>query len=108
MLIMPSPIPVHWWIRAIIRKQKKKKERIISLFRISLVLTGKEGGGDEWFDLSSVTLGEASDPPEYDKVPTDREELVLDVPSSSSTSLFTFELPLSISELELLREDTSR
>lgn len=80
MLIMPSPIPVQ----------------------------GKEGGGDEWFDLSSVTLGEASDPPEYDKVPTDREELVLDVPSSSSTSLFTFELPLSISELELLREDTSR
>lgn len=119
MLIMPSPIPVHWWISSVSKqftsqvkcKKKEKDNRekgLVSLFRI-VVLTGKEGGGDEWFDFSSVILGEASDPPEYDKLPTDREELVLDVLSSSSTStsLFPFKLSLRISELELLCEYTS-
>lgn len=26
MLIMPSPIPVHWWIRAIIRNKRKERK----------------------------------------------------------------------------------
>ncbi|CAN7052517.1 hypothetical protein IGI04_027689 [Brassica rapa subsp. trilocularis] len=62
-------------------------------------LTGTEGG-DEWFDLSYIILDEASDPPKYDNVPADREDLVRDV--LSSTLLFPFELQLCISELELL------
>jgi hypothetical protein len=70
-VIMPSPIPLH----------------------------GKDGG-DERFDISSITLTleEASDPPKYDNVLADREELVRDVLSSSSPSscsLFLFEPPLS-------------
>lgn len=68
------------------------------LFRIS-GLTGTEGG-DEWFDLSYIILDEATDPPKYDNVPADREELVGDV--LSSTLLYPFELQLCISELELL------
>lgn len=67
------------------------------LFRIS-GLTGTEGE-DEWFDLSYLILNEASDPPKYDNVPADREELVGDV--LSFTLLFPFELQLCISELEL-------
>lgn len=74
-------------------------------------ITGKDGG-DERLALSSITLrlDEASDPPKYDNVPADREELVLDVffSSSSSHSLFPFELPLCISELLLLCEHTNR
>ncbi|CAN6935776.1 unnamed protein product [Brassica oleracea] len=62
-------------------------------------LTGTEGG-DEWFDLSYIILDEATDPPKYDNVPADREELVGDV--LSSTLLYPFELLLCISELELL------
>ncbi|CAF2059882.1 unnamed protein product [Brassica oleracea var. botrytis] len=62
-------------------------------------LTGTEGG-DEWFDLSYIILDEATDPPKYDNVPADREELVGDV--LSSTLLYPFELQLCISELELL------
>lgn len=86
----------------------KQTQKDSLLFRIA-GLTGKEGG-DERFDLSSVTLDEASDPPKYDNVPADREELVRDVFSSSSSSLsiFPFELSLCISELVLLCEDTSR
>uniref|UniRef100_M4CGW6 SKP1 component dimerisation domain-containing protein n=1 Tax=Brassica campestris TaxID=3711 RepID=M4CGW6_BRACM len=61
-------------------------------------LTGTEGE-DEWFDLSYLILNEASDPPKYDNVPADREELVGDV--LSFTLLFPFELQLCISELEL-------
>lgn len=79
------------------RKETKRKDSL--LFRIA-GLTGKDGG-DERFDFSSITLtlDEASDPPKYDSVLADREELVRDVLSSSSpsssSSLFLFEPLLS-------------